>query len=700
MSDKIRPQHLARKAILYIRQSSAYQVAHNLESQRLQYAMQDRLHQLGWREIDVVDEDLGRSAAGLVTRAGFERMVAEVCLGEVGAVAAREVSRFARNSREWQQLVEVCRVVDTVLIDLETVYSPRHSNDRLLLGLKGSLNEYELDLLRQRSVEARRAKARRGELLVAAAVGYLKTDALHVEKDPDRRVQEAIALVFRKFVELGTVRQTLWWFLEHGLQLPVRPASSELVWRRPSYGMLYRILRNPMYGGAYAYGKTEQTIEYAHGEPRTSRRRRPRDRWLALIPHAHEGYVSWDEFERIQQAMAENLRGWGHTGAVSNGPALLAGLLRCRRCGRKLTVWYTGNAHNVLRYACHRGALDNGEPRCISFGGLLVDAAMAKEVLRVVQPAAVDAAVVASQGAARQQDEVLAAWKRDLEAARYAAQRAQKQYDATDPENRLVADELERRWNQTLQRVHEIQGRIDEHVQGQHQIPAPSREEFEHLAADLEAVWNGPHADVRLKKRLVRTLIEEVVVDVDGEAGEIILVIHWKGGVHTELRLPRRRRGQNSSQASPEIVEAVRMLARICSDDLVASTLNRNGLLTGRGNRWTRERVTALRTYHEIPCYNRDQRASEGWMNLTKAADVLGISPRTLRLAVERGEIEADHPLADGPWVFTRSVLETPAAATLVARVRRHTHEVTIPTSQQGTLGFSPVSTTERGGAV
>jgi len=220
MSEKIKPHHQTRKAILYIRQSSAHQVHHNLESQRLQYAMRDRLQQLEWREIEVVDDDLGRSAAGLVTRAGFARMVAEVCLGQVGAVAAREVSRCARNSREWQQLVEVCRVVDTVLIDLDTVYSPRHSNDRLLLGLKGSLNEYELDLLRQRSVEARRAKARRGELLVAAAVGYLKTDAPHVEKDPDRRVQDAIALVFRKVVELGTVRQTLWWFLSMGCNCP------------------------------------------------------------------------------------------------------------------------------------------------------------------------------------------------------------------------------------------------------------------------------------------------------------------------------------------------------------------------------------------------------------------------------------------------------------------------------------------------
>jgi DNA invertase Pin-like site-specific DNA recombinase len=694
MSDKIRPQHVARKAILYIRQSSAYQVTHNLESQRLQYAMQDRLQQLGWREIDVVDEDLGRSAAGLVTRAGFERMVAEVCLGEVGAVAAREVSRFARNSREWQQLVEVCRVVDTVLIDLETVYSPRHSNDRLLLGLKGSLNEYELDLLRQRSVEARRAKAQRGELLVAAAVGYLKTEALHVEKDPDRRVQEAIALVFRKFGELGTVRQTLWWFLEQELQLPVRPVSGELTWRRPSYGMLYGILKNPIYGGAYAYGKTEHTIQYDHGAPRSRRRRRPRDRWVALIPHAHEGYVSWDEFERIQQAMTENLRGWGHTGAASNGRALLAGLLRCRRCGRKLTVCYTGNAHNVLRYACHRGALDNGEPRCISFGGLTVDTAMAKELLRVVQPAALDAAVVASEGAARQQDDVLHAWTRDLEAARYASQRAQKQYDATDPENRLVADELERRWNQALQRVHEIEARIDQHVQGQRERPAPPRDAFEHIAADLEAVWNGPHADVRLKKRLVRTLIQEVIVDVDAAAAELLLVIHWKGGVHTELRLPRRRRGQSGSHTSPEIVDAVRPLARICSDDLLAIALNRSGLLTGHGNRWTRERVTALRSHYAIPCYDRHRRESEGWMNLTEAASVLGISPRTLRLAVERGEIEAEHPLTDGPWVFQRSVLETPAAALMVARVRRRQHEAAIPNSQQGTLGFSGLSDT------
>ena len=397
MSDKIRPQHLARKAILYVRQSSPYQVIHNLESQKLQYAMEDRLHQLGWHEIEVVDEDLGRSAAGVVTRAGFERMVAEVCLGKVGAVAAREVSRFARNNREWQQLVEVCRVVDTVLIDQEMVYAPRLGNDRLLLGLKGSLNEYELDLLRQRSVEARREKARRGELIQAAPIGYIKTEDQRLEKDPDLRVQETMLLVFRKFMELGTVRQTLMWFLEHNLQVPTRNARGETHWKRPVYRSMHRVLTSPIYGGAYCYGKTEHLIRYDGGKPRHLCRRKPREQWLALIPGAHEGYVSWEEFERIVGAIQANTQGKQQAGAVKNGQALLTGLLRCSRCGRKLTVRYTGSGHDVLRYSCIRGWLDNGEPRCIAFGGITVDEVISKEILRVVQPLAMEASVLARE---------------------------------------------------------------------------------------------------------------------------------------------------------------------------------------------------------------------------------------------------------------------------------------------------------------
>lgn len=689
MSEKVKSHHRERKAVLYVRQSSAYQVAHNQESGKLQYAMRQRLERLGWKEIEIVDEDLGRSAAGTTTRSGFDRMVADVCLGKVGAVAAREVSRFARNSREWQRLVEVCRVVDTLLIDQETVYAPRQSNDRLLLGLKGSLNEYELDLLRQRSVEARHEKARRGELLVAVPAGYLKSSDQRLEKDPDRRVQEAIELVFAKFLELGTVRQTLLWFLEHALQLPVRATGRELLWKRPTYRMVYRILTHPIYGGAYAYGKTESIVSYTDEQPRQRIRRKPRDRWLALIPHAHEGYVSWEQFERVQQMIAANNLNPAHPGAAKRGAALLAGLLRCRRCGRKLTVRYTGNAHDVLRYSCNRGWLDNGESRCIAFGGITADEAIGQEVLRVVQPTAREAAIVASRDEARKQDEVAEALKRDLEAARYEAQRAWKQYDGVDPENRLVADELERRWNQALQRVEMLEGRVKQHTERGQGNPVPAPEDFENLATDLEALWNSSGTDVRLKKRIVQTLIQEVVVDVDPQAGEIILIVHWKGGIHTELRLPRRRRGETKQNTATEIVDAVRVLACICPDELVASTLNRNGLQTGRGNRWTRERVTSLRSWHRIPCYQREKREADGWMNLTEAASFLGISPKTLRLAVERGEIEAVHPLQDGPWVFNRRALATQAAATLVARARRRHATPSLPTTEQQKLDFS-----------
>lgn len=553
MSEKIRTQHLERKAILYVRQSSPYQVIHNLESQKLQYAMEERLRQLGWREIEVVDEDLGRSAAGCVTRLGFERMVADVCLGKVGAVAAREVSRFARNSREWQQLVEVCRVVDTVLIDQEMVYAPRLSNDRLLLGLKGSLNEYELDLLRQRSVEARREKARRGELIVSAPIGYIKSVDQRLEKDPDRRVQQAILLVFRKFAELGTVRQTLMWFLEHGLEVPTRTPRGETRWKRPVYRSMHRMLTSPVYGGAYTYGKTEHLTGYEGAKPRHLCRRKPREQWLALIPGAHEGYVSWEEFQRIECAIRENTQGEQRPGAAKNGQALLAGLLRCSRCGRKLTVRYTGNGHDVLRYSCMRGWLDNGEPRCIAFGGITVDEAIGREVLRVVEPAAIEASVLASQERARQKDDILEALQRDLEAARYVVQRTQRQYDAADPENRLVTSELERRWNLALQHLHEIEVRIEQHGAAIDQDPTPTMDDFHRLAQQVETIWTDPATSARLKKRIVRALIEEVLVDVDSSQGELLLTLHWKGGVHTELRLPRRRRGQSSTQTSREL---------------------------------------------------------------------------------------------------------------------------------------------------
>jgi len=450
MSDKIKPQHLSRKAILYVRQSSPYQVLNNLESQKLQYAMEARLRSLGWSEVEIIDEDLGRSAGGSVTRSGFERMMAQVCLGEVGAVCAREVSRFARNNREWQQLVEVCRMVDTLLVDQETVYSPRLGNDRLLLGLKGTLNEYELDLLRQRASEARVEKARRGELISHCPVGFVQDkdddeDGL-LQKDPDERIRRTIELIFAKFLEVGSARQTLLWFMENDLTIPARTIRGDVHWRRPTYSGIHRILTNPAYGGTYAYGKTESVTIYEHGVSVQRTRRRSRDRWVALIPGAHEGYVSWEDFERIQKMIAGNrLSSYEPSGAARRGSGLLTGLLRCRRCGRMLRVFYKGAAGDVVRYACPRAYLDNREARCVAFSGAIVDASVARQLLSVVQPAAVEAAIMATRQQARVQSEIHDALHRDLEAARYRAQRAQRQYEAVDPENRLVAQELERR---------------------------------------------------------------------------------------------------------------------------------------------------------------------------------------------------------------------------------------------------------------
>jgi len=449
---------------------------------------------------------------------------------------------------------------------------------------------------------------------------------------------------------------------------------------------MHRMLTSPVYGGTYTYGKTEHLTGYEGAKPRHLCRRKPREQWLALIPGAHEGYVSWEEFQRIECAIRENTQGEQRTGAAKNGQALLAGLLRCSRCGRKLTVRYTGSGHDVLHYSCIRGWLDNGEPRCIAFGGIMVDEAIGREVLRVIQPAAIEASVLASEERARQRDDILEALERDLKAARYVVQRTQRQYGAADPENRLVTAELERRWNLSLQHMRDIETRIEQHAAEIDQGPVVTREDFHQLASQLESLWTDPATSARLKKRIVRTLIEEVLVDVDSSAGELRLMLHRKGGVHTELRLPRRRRGQCATQTSRELIEAVTVLARICSDDLIAGVLNRNGHLTGRGNRWTRERVTALRSHHRIPCYKPDALQQEPWLNLTDAAALLVVSPRTLRLAIDRCEIPADHPFADDPWVVGRDVLESKAAQILKQRVRMGSRRPAIlhPEQHQG----------------
>ncbi len=386
--------------------------------------------------------------------------------------------------------------------------------------------------------------------------------------------------------------------------------------------------------------------------------------------------------------VSDNTPASRHRGAPKQGDALLAGLLRCRRCGRKLTVRYTGAGHDIPRYSCWRGHLDNGEPRCIAFGGLRADDAIGAEILKVLEPAAVAAAVEAGAQAALHRDQVREALLRDLQAARYAADRAFRQYDAIDPANRLVAAELEARWNGTLERVAAIEAKI-----AAHDAAAPVREAvtpaaLAGLADDLRSVWTAPTTDARLRKRIVRTVVQEVVADLDETAGEVVLLVRWAGGIHTELRLPRRRRGQRNS-TSPDIVAAVRQLALIASDDVIAGMLNRNRLKTGHGNRWTRERVTALRSHHGIPVHRRAPEDEAPWLNLNKAASLLRISPKTLRLAVEAGRIDAVHPLPDGPWIFDRAALSGTAALDLVNQARRNPNHPAGPPPGQEALPLS-----------
>lgn len=691
MSEKLTRRHLERKAILYIRQSSIHQVLHNEESRRLQYAMESRLRALGWTEVEVIDDDLGQTASGAADRTGFQRMVAEVCLGKVGAVAAREVSRFARNSREWHQLVEMCSLVDAVLVDHEAIYDPRNSNDRLLLGLKGSLNEYELDLLRHRSLAARREKAARGELIVSAPLGYIKTEPHGLQKDPDRRVQRATTLIFEKCLELGSVRQTLMWFVEQGLDLPVKHRDTSgwtTVWKRPTYARILSMLRNPVYAGAYVYGKTHVQSSVRDGTLRKTISRRPVGQYAVLLQERHEAYLSQEKFNRVQEMISQNHRD-GSAGAVKPGLALLGGLLRCRRCGRKIMVAYTGCHHQVPRYCCQRGRLDNGEPSCISFGGLAVDDAVAAEVLRVVRPGAIEAAAEAARGATAQRADVVEALRLEVQAARYAADRAHAQYDAVDPVNRLVADELERRWNTALEKLARIEDQLIEAQCARDSCVVPDEQAMIRFAEDFERVWEHPSTEIKLKKRIIRTLIEEIIVDIDEQVPQLIIVIHWKGGVHTELRVARRRRGQNAKQTSKDIVDAVRVLALVCTDHVIAGVLSRNGKLTGRGNRWTKERVTSLRSWHRIPRYRPELQQKEGWMKLTEAAHYVGVTSKTLRLAIDRGTVEALHPLAKGPWILKRETLDDLQIRAYFNQCGQHRQTPTRPLSGQLDLGIS-----------
>lgn len=673
---RITAEHLKRRAIVYVRQSSAIQVANNLESQRRQYGLADQARQLGFQQVEIIDEDLGRSGSGQVDRPGFARLVAEVCTGGVGAVFCIEASRLARNGRDWHHLIELCGLVRALVVDPDGVYDPGILNDRLLLGLKGTMSEFELNLLRQRCQEAIRQKARRGELRFALPVGYRWASNGRVEMDPDRRVQQAIELVFSKMGELGSARQVLLWFRGEKVSLPSlvhEESGRELVWRSPVYNTIWHMLRNPMYAGGYAFGKTEARIKVVDGRARkTIGHFKPVESWTVLIRDHHPGYITWEQYERNQALLADNahMKSRMEPKAGRGGKSLLAGLLRCRRCGRMLHVAYSGNKGEVPRYHCRGAQINHGEAWCISFGGLRPDRAVAAEILEAVEGNAVEAALEAAARIVEQRSQQRQALSLELEQAQYEARLAARRYEAVDPDNRLVAAELEARWNAALRKVGEVEDRlrqIEASSQGAARIP--DKETLLSLAQDLPAVWNAAETDMRLKQRITRILIQEIIADVDEAAGEILLLIHWTGGRHSELRVKKNLTGQHSRCTSLEAIEIIRQMAGRFPDEQIASTLNRLGLKTGSGNNWIELRVRTARSYHELPSY--DPKLRQDTLTLEEASERLGVSHKIVRRLIDSKAIVAAQVVPWAPWEIPVKAIQSEQVLRAVAAVKR-----------------------------
>jgi len=535
---KITTEHLARSAYVYIRQSTADQLTHNHESRRRQYGLANRARQLGWTAVEVIDDDLGRSGGGTV-RPGFERLLAAICEARVGAVLAIEASRLARNGRDWHTLIEFCGLVGTLIVDEDGIYDPRHPNDRLLLGMKGTMSELELSLFRQRSQEALKQKANRGALILGVAAGYVKVGRDRIEKNPDQRVQDALRLVFSKFAEFQSARQVHIWLRDEGIELPVKSRDGEargIVWRLPAYNIVHNILTNPIYAGAYAFGRTTSKVSVEQGRKRVRRGvHRPMAEWDVLIKDHHEGYITWEEFERNQRVIANNATGKGSAtvkGAVRCGELLLPGLLRCGHCGRKLHGSYSGK---LGRYSCYGARTNHGTARCISISGLSIDIAVGAEVLRILKPLGIEAAVKAIESQTSETSAAQRQLELSLQQARYEAAHARRQYDAVDPANRLVAGELERRWNDALRTVHRIEGEIASIVAAKPPLGEQERQRLMQLGADLELAWSHPAATAATRKRILRTALNEIVVRKDGAV--INLVLHWQGGDHTALQV-------------------------------------------------------------------------------------------------------------------------------------------------------------------
>ena len=666
---KIRPRHLTRRALIYVRQSSPTQVQRHPESARRQYALAERAQRLGWaaEQITIIDEDQGKTAAGSAAahgRDGFAQLASAIGLGEVGIVLALEVSRFARNSAEWYRLLELAALDGVLIADADTIYDPREFNDRLLLGLQGTISEVELHCIQARLQGAIRSKAQRGELPMRLPVGFVRGRDGHIEIDPDQEAQGALRTVYAQFEALGSANAVLHFFRQHGLKIPRRTCqgaeAGELRWVKPSYQAIHQFLVNPIYAGAYAYGQRGSQRDLPAGLGRRGPRHRfALDELEVLIRDHHPGYLSWERYLAVRELMRHNSRQFASSpGAPQKGQALLQGIAFCGRCGCRMKPHYNSCSSS---YLCGTRRQHYGEPLCQSLTIDHVDRAVTEAFLAVVQPAEVDALLALSEEFDRERVRIERQWQLRLERARYEAERVRRQYDLCEPENRLVARELETRWNDKLRALAELE---EEYRREQSRGLSPLTEEekalLRSLVSDVPALWHAAETLAEERKRLIRCLIREVILDrgegARGMGGVSTIRVGWKGGAWTELRV---RRPASSDQArTPEgVLDRIRTLAPRMSDGRIAEILNAEGFATRMGLPWSEARVYHIRQNHGIAtgCPTMPQQGGvrgDGLVSLGVAASILGVVPTALAHWQKWGFLQLEQHGAGSPfWV-------------------------------------------------
>ncbi|WP_295445497.1 recombinase family protein [uncultured Thiodictyon sp.] len=661
MSDhsKIQPGHLERAAYVYVRQSTPHQLEYNRESTERQYALVERARTLGWRteQTQVIDEDLGLSGAGTAVRAGFARLTAEVALGRVGIVLGLEASRLARNSADWYRLLDLCAMTDTLIGDSDGLYHPAQFNDRLLLGLKGTMSEAELHIIRARLDGGIRNKAARGELRRTLPVGLVWGEADgEVRLHPDAAVCAAVRAVFARFAEFGSARRVWLWFRAEGLSFPLQANTLAAIrWVEPTYTAIHNILTHPAYAGAYAYGRSrhERYVD-ATGQIRKRVRRLPRAQWAVLIHDHHPGFIDWATYEANQQRLVTNIHPAPHAsgGAVRKGAALLQGLAVCGHCGRPLHTHYRGR-HGAPGYHCAGKTVVNGRGLyCLSVGGVQIDAAVTGAFREALAPAALQATVRAAEQLESDRDAALRQWQLALERARYAAQCAERRYRAVDPENRLVARGLEAEWERSLGARAAAESELARRSAQQPRTLSPQkRQRLAALGTDLAQVWNAPTTTDQDRKALLRSLLEEVVIAVNRAHASAHLTLRWRGGLITLLAVQLPRSHPPALRTDEDTIALVRCLAVHYCDAVIAGVLNRQGRRTVRGERFTAGHVGNLRRYWKIPHFQPPTVAPEGpALTIQQAAQTLEVAPSTLHRWLNDGFIAGEQDTPGAPW--------------------------------------------------